>query len=265
LMSLCEGCLLAQVKELKHPGKVYSELMNLIVRLAQHGLIHCDFNEFNIMINDNEEITLIDFPQMVSTSHTNAEMYFDRDVQCIRTFFSKKLAFEAESWPKFKVDVERTVNLDVEVSASGFTPQDQQQLEQYNSENPSATRDNEQSNTSSDEEEEKGTDNEEGNEEEPNEQNPQENTKGNTNNEKQENDNQTNLTGHVETPSVDENRENADKEELEEDEGEGVIDEEHIRKRVAKDVSKRSKLKLKRNIAKSRTKKEHSEIIKSFT
>lgn len=48
--------------------------MNLIVRLAEYGLIHGDFNEFNIMISDEEEITLIDFPQMVSTTHPNAEM-----------------------------------------------------------------------------------------------------------------------------------------------------------------------------------------------
>ena len=60
---------------MKHPAKVYSNLMNLIVKLAQYGLIHCDFNEFNLLINDNEEITIIDFPQMVSTSHINAEMY----------------------------------------------------------------------------------------------------------------------------------------------------------------------------------------------
>ena len=26
------------------------------------------------------DVTLIDFPQMVSTSHSNAEYYFDRDV-----------------------------------------------------------------------------------------------------------------------------------------------------------------------------------------
>lgn len=65
----------ANVRELKHPDKVYDDLMNLVVRLAEHGLIHCDFNEFNLMINDKEEITLIDFPQMVSTSHPNAEEY----------------------------------------------------------------------------------------------------------------------------------------------------------------------------------------------
>jgi RIO kinase 2 len=47
--------------------------MNLIVELAKHGLIHGDFNEFNILVKDNGDPILIDFPQMVSTSHPNAE------------------------------------------------------------------------------------------------------------------------------------------------------------------------------------------------
>ena len=49
--------------------------MNLIVRLARAGLIHGDFNEFNLLVTENNEPILIDFPQMVSTSHRNAEMY----------------------------------------------------------------------------------------------------------------------------------------------------------------------------------------------
>jgi len=62
------------VRELKNPEKVYSTLMDLLVKLANYGLIHGDFNEFNILINDDEEITLIDFPQMVSIEHENAQM-----------------------------------------------------------------------------------------------------------------------------------------------------------------------------------------------
>lgn len=61
--------------------------MELIDRFAEHGLIHGDFNEFNIMINQDSEITVIDFPQCVSINHLNAEDYFDRDVECIYTFF----------------------------------------------------------------------------------------------------------------------------------------------------------------------------------
>lgn len=62
------------MRELKNPEKVYSTLMDLLVKLANYGLIHGDFNEFNILINDDEEITLIDFPQMVSIEHENAQM-----------------------------------------------------------------------------------------------------------------------------------------------------------------------------------------------
>jgi RIO kinase 2 len=48
--------------------------MDLIVRFAHAGLIHGDFNEFNILIlRTTGEPIVIDFPQMVSTSHKNAE------------------------------------------------------------------------------------------------------------------------------------------------------------------------------------------------
>jgi len=61
------------VSELSDAASVYNECMDLIVRLANHGLIHGDFNEFNLMINDDGSVTMFDFPQMVSTSHPNAQ------------------------------------------------------------------------------------------------------------------------------------------------------------------------------------------------
>ena len=63
-----------QIDEVPSPGKLYSQLMDLIVRFARAGLIHGDFNEFNILIGRTTgEPVVIDFPQMVSTSHENAE------------------------------------------------------------------------------------------------------------------------------------------------------------------------------------------------
>ena len=61
------------IRELADTAGVYSECMDLIVRLANHGLIHGDFNEFNLMVNDDGSVTMYDFPQMVSTSHPNAQ------------------------------------------------------------------------------------------------------------------------------------------------------------------------------------------------
>lgn len=50
-------------------------MMEMVVDLARHGLIHGDFNEFNLILDESTRaLTLIDFPQMVSTSHENAEM-----------------------------------------------------------------------------------------------------------------------------------------------------------------------------------------------
>jgi RIO kinase 2 len=112
-----------QISAVPSPGHLYSNLMDLIVRLARSGLIHGDFNEFNLLIRDHRtedekarddetpderedriekeggdfpvkveleeeeweerrrreregtllEPVLIDFPQMVSVDHADAE------------------------------------------------------------------------------------------------------------------------------------------------------------------------------------------------
>ena len=60
---------------MKSPDKVYSELMNLIIKFTEHGLVHGDFNEFNILISKHEKVTVIDFPQMISVNHPEAKTY----------------------------------------------------------------------------------------------------------------------------------------------------------------------------------------------
>ncbi|XP_075693178.1 serine/threonine-protein kinase RIO2 [Rhinoderma darwinii] len=120
VMELINGYPLCQIRHLEDPAALYSELMELIVKLANHGLIHGDFNEFNVMLDDEDHATMIDFPQMVSTSHTNAEWYFDRDVKCIRDFFLKRFNYESELFPTF-CDIQKECFLDVEIEVSGYT------------------------------------------------------------------------------------------------------------------------------------------------
>ncbi|XP_070791846.1 serine/threonine-protein kinase RIO2 [Pituophis catenifer annectens] len=125
VMELVNGYPLCQVRHLEDPASLYNELMELIVKLANHGLIHGDFNEFNLMLDNKDQVTMIDFPQMVSTSHPNAEWYFDRDVKCIRDFFMKRFSYESELYPTFK-DVRKEYSLDIEISASGYTKEMQE-------------------------------------------------------------------------------------------------------------------------------------------
>ena len=153
--------------------------MDIIVRFARSGLIHGDFNEFNILLHENkgmvptkvramekvvseetgleeerpvepeawiangeehEEVVsvtpiVIDFPQMVSVDHENAEYYFNRDVQCVRDFFRKRFRYESSVYPRFSAtireDGKREFALDVAVAASGFGKKEGDELDRY--------------------------------------------------------------------------------------------------------------------------------------
>ncbi|CDW97803.1 hypothetical protein, partial [Sporisorium scitamineum] len=48
------------------------------------------------------EPILIDFPQMVSINHENAEYYFERDVECVRRFFRKRFRYHSDEFPRFQ-------------------------------------------------------------------------------------------------------------------------------------------------------------------
>lgn len=61
--------------------------------------------------------------------------YFNRDVECIRTFFRRKFQYDSTLYPRFrKVFPEErdgeTFRLDVVVSASGFVRNEMKELEE---------------------------------------------------------------------------------------------------------------------------------------
>ncbi len=105
LMSKVDGFPMFQVKQgnMAEPERVFPVCMDLIVQMARRGLVHCDFNEFNLMINEAGTVTLIDFPQMISTSHANAQEMFERDVNCVVKFFAMKMHYvpSEDEVPKF--------------------------------------------------------------------------------------------------------------------------------------------------------------------
>jgi len=264
LMSLVKAYPLTQVKKLKNPGKVYADLMNLLIRLAQYGLIHCDFNEFNLLINDNEEITLIDFPQMVSTSHLNADMYFNRDVQCVRTFFQKKFDYETDTFPILSVDAEKKYSLDIAVAASGFSNDVQVELEELTAQLDKAKLDHEETteNHSDEDEEEEEVEAEE-EEEEETEENKKEITSDKPEEKKVE---PTPISVVEQTTEKEEQKEEIKKEDEEEEEEEETtkegIDKEGIRKKVKRNLMKRNKPKTKVNSSKNKLKQEARETTK---
>lgn len=140
---------------------LYAALMELALRLADVGVIHGDYNEFNILVQhvpepaeeglDNaasetpaEPMTpwVIDFPQITSLDHPNAASYFERDIQCIKDFFEKRYHYTAdESGPTFQDARQRLVKatetrgvarrIDVQIEAAGFSKKMAKELGGY--------------------------------------------------------------------------------------------------------------------------------------
>jgi len=128
IMELVKGYPLCNVHDIEDYPQLYSDLMNQIVNLANHGVIHGDFNEFNIMVDENDKPIIIDFPQMMSTNHPNAKIYFDRDVNCVIEFFKRRFDYESELAPDFDTDVERQYDLDKEIYVTGHN----KEVEEFN-------------------------------------------------------------------------------------------------------------------------------------
>ena len=152
VMSLIDAFPMRQISSVPDPASLYAELISMILRLAQYGLIHGDFNEFNILIkeemktdetgdSDSEPVALtpilIDFPQMVSVDHVNAEYYFDRDVECIKRFFERRFHFTSDEKGPYFADARKLLGkdgakrLDISVEASGFSRKMAKELEAY--------------------------------------------------------------------------------------------------------------------------------------
>jgi RIO kinase 2 len=243
-MSLVRGIPLYQIYpsqlSAEQAQDIYRQALGLARRLAGHGLVHCDLNEFNLLVdlsgiqaqvatscdedpyvrhsgqesvggrslgalskpsflrtdeshisnnNDNNRsacsaevaepasyldngqprplVTLIDFPQMVSTSHPNARELYEHDLHCLRRFFANKLRFQMgedgdgdeermadakweSGWASETGEIDEVDNgtkdsrrskngghgnqriqLDTQLRASGYAPRDSQDLELY--------------------------------------------------------------------------------------------------------------------------------------
>lgn len=208
VMSLIRGVPLYQVIRTtisaEQASSIFHQASDLALRLAKHGLVHCDLNEFNLIVDlsgiqqstlstehdhyarhsgnsvfaesnpgvlsargpwepenlhkfqpdiidegaainpdepqpvpaeylENGEprpvVTLIDFPQMVSTLHPNACELYERDTNCLLKFFTHKLQFQI---PESELE---SLCLSWESVSKVLEEQKQQEYEQINIDN----------------------------------------------------------------------------------------------------------------------------------
>lgn len=106
------------------PEIVSRKMLEFIKKLWEQGYVHGDFNEFNVMVLD-EDIKVIDFPQCIPVSDPRAKEYLKRDIECVHKFFWKKNFYICDD-TMFK-DIYETNGIVMDVKRNG--------LEIFNSKN----------------------------------------------------------------------------------------------------------------------------------
>jgi len=91
VMGMIEGDELAEFIEIPEPRKTLDEILfNVRNAYVKAGVIHADLSEFNIMLQPDDHILIIDWPQYVRVDHPNADDLIERDVKNVLKFFSRK-------------------------------------------------------------------------------------------------------------------------------------------------------------------------------
>jgi RIO kinase 2 len=94
-MGMIEGAQLSKYKDIGKPEKVLKEILRNIKKayLKAH-LIHADISEYNIILQPDGHVLIIDWPQAIKTDHVNAAELLERDIKNLLTYFSRKYKLE---------------------------------------------------------------------------------------------------------------------------------------------------------------------------
>jgi RIO kinase 2 len=94
-MGMIEGGELSKYKDIGKGEKVLREILrNIKKAYTKAHIIHADLSEYNIILQPDGHVLIIDWPQAVKTDHANASELLERDLKNVLTVFSRKFNIE---------------------------------------------------------------------------------------------------------------------------------------------------------------------------
>jgi len=103
VMSFFSGVELVNVKVVDEPLPLFKDIVDEVKRVYfEAGLIHGDLSEYNIIIKEDGDFMLIDWPQFMKRSDPESEKYLKRDLEKIVSFFNKRF--------KLKLNLSQVLN-----------------------------------------------------------------------------------------------------------------------------------------------------------
>ncbi|MHA1291588.1 MAG: RIO1 family regulatory kinase/ATPase domain-containing protein [Promethearchaeota archaeon] len=97
VMEYLRGKELVYYKDIKNPLYLFNEIINQIrIIYKEAKMIHGDLGEFNIIIDEFDNILIIDWLQWISIDHPNANLILHRDIENLCNYFKKKFNIESD-------------------------------------------------------------------------------------------------------------------------------------------------------------------------
>ncbi|MDR0372951.1 MAG: serine/threonine protein kinase [Nitrososphaerota archaeon] len=94
-MGMIEGGELSRYRDIGETSEVLQEILcNVKKAYIKANIIHADLSEYNIILQPDGHILIIDWPQAVKTDHKNAMELLERDLKNVLVFFSRKFSLE---------------------------------------------------------------------------------------------------------------------------------------------------------------------------
>jgi len=94
VMQFIQGTKLSDIISLDEPRLFLDDILEDVRLAYKAGVIHTDLSEYNILVDGDGEVWVIDWPQYTSTDHPNAEELLERDVGNVVYYFQRKHGLE---------------------------------------------------------------------------------------------------------------------------------------------------------------------------
>ncbi len=95
VMDYIDGRELVKTK-LEEPLEIFRKIIVELNKAFKAGIIHADLSEFNIMITEDGEVYIFDWPQYILVTHPDAAFFLKRDIQQIIKYFHRKYRITLE-------------------------------------------------------------------------------------------------------------------------------------------------------------------------
>ena len=90
VMNRINGVRLIEIRNLEDPREIFYKVFKQIKIAYKENIINGDLSEYNILLDENNDIFIIDWPQAVTLEHPNAEFLIRRDIHNVIRYFTRK-------------------------------------------------------------------------------------------------------------------------------------------------------------------------------